>query len=89
MSGLFAYSDKLQKINISNWTIQANADTESMFENTPALSLVMCNNINCETKEIIEQQLEADGHTNVTITSNVELWWWRINPDDYDIILEH
>lgn len=89
MSGLFAYSDKLQKINISNWTIQANADTESMFENTPALSLVMCNDINCEIKGIIEQQLEADGHTNVTITSNVNCGGGEVNPDDYDIILEY
>lgn len=87
MSGLFAYSDKLQKINISNWTIQANADTESMFENTLALSLVMCNDINCETKGIIEQQLEEDGHTNVTITSNVDCGGGEFDPSLYDIIL--
>ena len=87
MSGLFAYSDKLQKINISNWTIQANADTESMFENTPALSLVMCNDINCETKGLIEQQLETDGHTNVTITSNVNCGGGEFDPSLYDIIL--
>lgn len=89
MLGLFAYSDKLQKINISNWTIQANANTDEMFSNTTALSLVMCNNVTCETKGIIEQQLETDGHTNVTITSNVNCGGGEVNPDDYDIILEY